>query len=266
MSGFFSGAWLIARRELKSLFVSPIAYVALSGFAVVSGWIFFNLLARFMQLSGLYMQFAAQRPDLMKQINIADMVMQPTYANLAFFLVLLFPMLSMRSLAEERRQHTDELLFTSPISTGAVVTGKFLALLLVHTAMLAMTFSYPVVLYVFATPAPALSEFASIYLGLLLMGAAFAAVGIFTSSITSNQIVAAVACFVVLLLLYVIDWIALSVSGTTKDVLEYLSLVRRYQDFVKGMVDLGGIVYFASFVAVGLFMAKAALDALRIRS
>ncbi len=266
MKHFAVGTWVIARREIASMFVSPIAYVCLSGFAVLCGWIFFNLLARFQQLSGVYMQFAAQQPELLAQINLHDMVVQPTFLNMTVILLILFPILSMRLIAEERRMRTDELLFTSPVSTGAVVAGKFLALMTVYVLMLAMTFSYVGVLLIYGEPTPSLAEFASAYLGLFLMGCCFGAIGIFTSSITTNQIVAAVSCFVVLLLFYVIDWIAASAGGTAKDVLEYISLVRKYQDFVKGIIDVKAVVYYLSLTGVGLFLSKAALDTLRIRS
>ena len=266
MLSFLRNSVTIAKRELGSMFVSPIAYVCLSGFAVLSGWIFFNLLARFLQLSGIYMQFAAQRPELLNQLNLTEMVLQPTFLNMTVILLLLFPLLSMRLIAEERAQHTDELLFTSPITSGSVVFGKFLALAVVYLAMLAMTFSYAIVLIKFGSPGPSYGELGAAYLGLFLMGLTFGAVGLFTSSITTNQIVAAVTCFVVLLMFYVIDWMAMSASGTAKDVLEYISLVRKYQEFVKGVVDVKSVVYYLSVTAFGLFLSKAALDTLRIRS
>lgn len=259
------GTWIIARRELGALFVSPIAYVALSGFAVLAGWFFFNLLARFQELASISAQLAMQRPDLLQQINLSEMVIQPTYLNLTVILVILFPLLTMRLMAEERRQGTDELLLTSPVGTGGIVLGKFVAIMLLFTLMLALTASFPAVLRIWGDPAPGWGELAAPYLGLWLMGAAFAAVGLFTSSITTNQIVAAVSCFVLLLMFYVIDWIAMGMSGTARDVLEYLSLIRRYHDFVKGVVDLKSVVYFLSIAVLGLFLSRVAVDGLRVR-
>lgn len=259
-------SWVIARREIASYFVSPIGYVAIAGFTVLSGWIFFNLLARYMQLTTLYLQMMFQNPEIMGRFNAQEMIIQPTYLNMTILLLILFPLLTMRLLAEERRQHTDELLFTSPVSSTAVVLGKFLSVMVVYLLMLLPTLLYFVLLWKYAQPAPTLGEFAAIYLGLLLLGAAFAAIGIFTSSITTNQIVAAVSCFAILLLIYVIDWISGSTSGKTRDVLEYLSFIKRYQDFVKGIVDLRSIVYFASLVVVGLFLSRSTLEALRLKS
>lgn len=264
--GLLRGSWVIARRELQSLFVSPIAYVALSGFAVLAGWFFFNLLAQFQEMTSVYMQLAMQRPDLLQQINLSEMVIQPTWMNLTVILVILFPILTMRLIAEERRQRTDELLLTSPVSTGAIVLGKYLAIMIVYAAMLALTLSFPLVLVVWGSPAPGWGELLTPYLGLLLLGGTFAAVGLFTSSITTNQIVAAIACFVVLLMFYVIDWIGGSAGGVVKDVLEYVSLVRRYQDFVKGIIDVKSVVYYLSFAMLALFLSKTALDGLRIRA
>ncbi len=264
--GIARGSWVIAKRELQSLFVSPIAYVALSGFAVLAGWFFFNLLAQFQEMTNVYMQLAMQRPDLLQQINLSEMVIQPTWMNLTVILVILFPILTMRLVAEERRQRTDELLLTSPVSTGAIVLGKYLAIMTVYVAMLALTLSFPLVLVIWGNPAPGWGELLTPYLGLLLLGGTFAAVGLFTSSITTNQIVAAITCFVVLLLFYVIDWIGGSAGGVVKDVLEYVSLVRRYQDFVKGIIDVKSVIYYLSFATLALFLSKAALDGLRIRA
>jgi ABC-2 type transport system permease protein len=259
-------SWIIARREIASYFVSPIGYVAIAGFSVLSGWIFFNLLARYIQLTTFYLQMIFQNPDIVSRFNAQEMIIQPTYLNMTILLIILFPLLTMRVIAEERRQHTDELLFTSPVTSTSVVFGKFLAVLVVYLLMLLPTLLYPVLLFKYAQPAPSPGEFASIYIGLLLLGMAFASVGIFTSSITTNQIVAAVSCFAVLLLIYVIDWISTSSSGTVREVLEYISLIRRYQDFVKGMVDLRSVVYFLSLVVLGLFLARSTLEALRLKS
>jgi ABC-2 type transport system permease protein len=148
--GIARGSWVIAKRELQSLFVSPIAYVALSGFAVLAGWFFFNLLAQFQEMTSVYMQLAMQRPDILQQINLSEMVIQPTWMNLTVILVILFPILTMRLVAEERRQRTDELLLTSPVSTGAIVLGKYMAIMTVYAAMLAMTLSFPLVLVIWA--------------------------------------------------------------------------------------------------------------------
>lgn len=259
-------SWIIARRDIASYFVSPMGYVAIAGFAVLSGWIFFNLLARYMQLTTLYLQMMFQNPEIMGRFNAQEMIIQPTYLNMTILLIIFFPLLTMRLIAEERRQHTDELLFTSPITSTSIVLGKFLAVVIVYILMLIPTLLYPILLWKYAQPAPTFGEFAAIYGGLLLLGLAFSAVGIFTSSITTNQIVAAVSCFAVLLLVYVIDWITTSASGITRDVLEYISLIRRYQDFVKGMVDLRSIVYFLSLVVLALFLSRSTLEALRLKS
>jgi len=251
---------------MESYFLSPIAYVAIAGFTLLSGWIFFNLVARYQQLMGIYMQFAFQNPEMLGRINLHAMIIEPTYLNLTILLVILFPMLTMRLFAEERKQRTDELLFTSPISTTSILCGKFLALLGIYIAMLLPTLLYSIVLTHYSDPSPSMGEFLSIYIGLLLMGAAFGGVGFLTSSFTTNQIVAAVSCFVILLLFYVIDWISGSTTGVIRDILQYISLIRRYQDFVKGMVDLKSVVYYLSVTILTLTITKYSLDSLRLRS
>ncbi len=253
--------WAIAWREIRSYFVSPIAYVVMSGFGILTGWIFFNLLGRFMQMATIYRQFG--NPQMMQQLNLHDMVVQPTFMNITIILILMFPALSMRVLAEERRQGTDELLLTSPLSTGQIVVGKFVAIMAVFMGMLSMTAPFFGVLVWKGNPGVA--QIGAGYLGLFCMGATFAAIGTFTSSLTRNQVIAAVSCFVVLLMMYVIDWISASSSGLVREVLQFISFVRRYADFVKGIVDVRNLMYFASVTAFALYLSKASLDFLRTK-
>lgn len=261
MITFVRNAWAIAWRDIRGYFVSPIAYVVLSGFGILTGWIFFNLLGRFLQMSTIYRQFS--NPQMMARLNLNDMVIQPTLFNIVVILIIMFPIITMRLLAEERRQGTDELLLTSPVSSGQIVIGKFVAVLTVFTGMMAMTVPFFAVL--FWKGNPGLGEVLSGYLGLFFMGATFSAIGLFTSSLTRNQIIAAVSCFVILLMIYVVDWIAGSTSGMVKEILQHVSLVRRYQDFVKGILDVKNIIYFITVTGFALFMSKASLDFMRLR-
>ncbi len=254
-------AYFIAARELRSLFTSPIGYIVLTFFLLLNGWIFFGLLNRFNFLSMVYLQM--QNQQMMMQLNLNQQVIAPILQNMTIVLVLTVPLITMRMFAEERKMRTDELLFTSPVGIGEIVMGKFAAAFVFLAIMLGLTLVYPAILFAYGNPefGPVLSG----YLGLLLLATCFIAVGLFTSSLTENQIVAAVSCFVVLLMFYLININSMSMSGVTRDVLDYLSLIGHFGDFVKGIVDTKAVVYYATFVASGLFLTGISLESRKWR-
>ena len=253
----------VAGRELRSYFVSPVAYVVLTGYVVLSGWFFFNLLIQFNQLINMYQML--RRPDIAEQLNLNEMVMTPLLYNMTIVLLIMIPLITMRLLAEEKKLKTDELLLTSPISANAIVLGKYLASLVFFLVILLLTMVYPLILFKYGNPNPELGPILAGYLGLFFLGASFMAVGLFTSSLTENQIVAAVVCFVVLLLFFVIGWPAETVGPVTGKILTYLSLVEHFNDFSKGLVDSKHLIFFLSFIIFALFLTKLSLESLKWR-
>src|SRR6185295_2514817 len=141
-------AFTIAGKELRSYFVSPIAYVVLTGFLLLGGWFFFNLLSRFNLLLSLYLQMQ-QGGEAANRLNLNDYVIAPLMHNLSIVLVILVPMITMRSFAEEKKNGTYELLLTSPLRTGELVLGKFLASFFFLCTMIGLTGVYPIILLVF---------------------------------------------------------------------------------------------------------------------
>ena len=248
--------YFIAAREIKSYFTSPIGYVVVTLFLLLNGWIFFGLLNRFNFMSFVYMQM--QNPQMLMQMNLNQQVLSPILQNMTIILVLTVPLITMRLFAEERKMRTDELLFTSPVSITSIVLGKFLAGFLFVAIMIGLTGIYPAILFKYGNPE--LGPVISGYLGLLLLATCFVAVGLFTSSLTENQIVAAVTCFVVLLMFYLININSMSMSGNSKDVLDYLSLIGHYEDFVKGVIDTKGVIYYLSFISGGLLLTGVSLE------
>ncbi len=256
--------FIVAGKELKSYFISPVAYVVLGAFTLIMGWFYFNLVARFIQLSKIYELF--RRPDILMRMNLNDMVIQPLFYNMTVILIILTPIVTMRLLAEEKNSYTDELILTSPISTWQIVLGKFLGAFIFFLIMVAITAIFMIELFAYSNPRPEFGPVVSGYLGIILMGASFLAVGIFTSSLTKNQIVAAVSSFLILLMFYVINIISPSVnSKTLSEILDYLSLIKQFEDFGKGLIDLRNVVYYLSFITIGLFFTKLSLDSLRWR-
>jgi ABC-2 type transport system permease protein len=250
-------------KELRAFFVSPIAYVVLTGFMVLSGWFFFNLLVQFNRMIGMYEMM--RRPDIASQLNLNELVMLPLLYNMTIVLLLMVPMITMRLFSEEKKLRTDELLLTSPISVNSIILGKYLASLIFLDVMLGLTLVYPWILFKYGQPPPELGPIVAGYIGLFLLGASFMAVGLFASSLTENQIVAAVICFVTLLLFFVIGWPAQNVGETTGKVLEYLSLIDHFTEFSKGLVDGQHVIYFLSFILFALFLTKRSIESTRWR-
>ena len=251
----------IAAKDIRSQFVSPIAYVVLTGFLLLGGWFFFNLLARFNFLLNLYLSF--RNPDAMQRLNLNEFVIAPLLHNLSVILVILVPVITMRSFAEEKRSGTYELLMTSPITVTQIVLGKFLGAFVFVLVMVLLTAVYPLILVLYGNPEPGV--ILAGFLGLLLLATAFISVGLLTSSFTENQIIAAVSCLVALLLLYVISWPAETAGETTSAVLKYLSLTEHFGELVKGVIDTRDLMYFGSVIVLALFLTQRSVESLRWR-
>ncbi|MCL4487876.1 MAG: ABC transporter permease [Chloroflexi bacterium] len=234
--------WTITSRELQSYFVSPIAYVISALFLVAMGYLFSLIL-----------------------INSQDASMQSTFSNMMFLLLLLAPALTMKLLADEQRMGTIELLLTSPVNDWQVVLGKFLGSLILFAVMLVgPTLYYVLILKVFGSPdyGPILTG----YLGLLLLGGSFLAVGVFTSALTQNQVIAYFAGLVILILLWIAD-AAGGVAGTGSigNMVSYLAITQHYNNFFRGVIDTTDVVYALSVIAVALFLATQVLQTRRWR-
>lgn len=250
--------WTICKKEIKTYFTSPIAYVTIIIFLVLVGFFFYSLIWWF---NSYTMQMA--RYGNLQQININQMVYSPLFHNMSIILLFIIPFLSMRLLAEEKKLETEELLYTSPVSVNQIILGKFFASLFVLLVMLLLTGVLAV--FTFAYGNPELVPILNGYLGLFLMGGAFLAVGIFFSSLTDKQIVAAALTFGSLLLLWIINWAAGSASGMWKDILEYLSFFQHFDDLTQGILDTTDIVYYLSFIFLGLFLTHSVIQSRRWR-
>lgn len=249
----------IAGKELRSLFVSPIAYVVMTGFLLLGGWFFFNLLARFSYLLTLYTNFQNFRGA--ESLNLNEYVIAPLLHNLAIVLVIMVPIITMRTFAEERKNGTYELLLTSPLTVTEIVLGKFLGCLGFMTVIILLTGIYPAILFIYGNPEWGI--LAAGYLALYSLATVFVAVGLLTSSVTENQIIAAVSCFVALLLLYLLSWPAETTGTALGQILKYLSVIEHFSEMVKGVIDTRDLVYFLSLVFFGLFLTHRCVEASR---
>lgn len=251
--------WSICKKEIKTYFTSPIAYVAITVFLVLVGFFFYSLILWFNSQS-LQM---ARNPYSYQQLNINQMVYSPLFHNISIILLLMIPLLTMRLFSEEKKLQTDELLYTSPLSINQIILGKYFASLLVLLVMLAL--SGILSIFTFAYGNPEIAPLLSGYLGLFLMGAAFIAVGIFFSSLTENQVVSAILTFGTLLLFWILNWASYSAGGVWRDVLNYLSFFQHFDDLTRGILDTTDIVYYLSFSFFGLFLTHSVIQSRRWR-
>jgi ABC-2 type transport system permease protein len=247
----------IAGKELRGYFASPIGYVLVGFFALLFGWFFYTLVAFFERQS---MQMAGGPGGAM---NVNQMLITPLLLNSTVVMLLVFPLITMRTYAEEKRSGTIELLLTSPITDFEIIMGKFLGALALFAAMLSVTLLHMGLLFFYGNPE--WKPIATGYLGLLLMGGSFLSLGLFISSLTRNQIVAGMITFSVFLLLWVINWISSFVSPEAQTVINYLSVTEHFDDFSRGIIDTKHIVYYLSFIATGLFLTMKSVDSERWR-
>ncbi|MFN8390364.1 MAG: ABC transporter permease subunit [Bdellovibrionota bacterium] len=247
----------IAARDIRSSFVTPIAYVVFAGFLLLSGFFFFTLLQQFNPMS----EQAAMMRDMTPNLN--EWVVGPYFQTMEVVLIFLVPLLTMRSIAEEKHNGTFEMLMTSPVSVGQIVLGKAFAVGFVSFVMLLLSFVFPAVLIAFADPEvpPILIGF----LGLLLFTWAFAAIGLAVSAFTRSQTVAGVVSLVVLLIFYVIDAPTSQLGPEAGSFFKYLAPTSHIEMMLKGVLQGSDLVYFASVILFGLFVANRALDAQRWR-
>ncbi len=254
-----SAVWSITKKELISYFTSPIAYIVIAIFLLLSGFFFYSLVWWFNTQA---MQMA-QNPYYFQQVNINQMVFAPLFHNLSIILLLMLPVVSMRLFSEEKKMGTEELLFTSPVSVIQIILGKYLASLIVLLAMLVLSAIPTIFTFVHGNPEPV--PYLLGYLGLFLLGAAFLALGIFWSALTENQIVSAVLTFGTLLLFWVLSWAAYSARGLWQDVLNYLSFFEHFDGMTKGILDTSDLVYYLSFAFFGLFLTHSVIQFRRWR-
>ena len=248
----------IADKEVRSYFASPIAYIIIGLFALLFGWFFYVYLTFFVQRSTSMAQFGGGGP-----VNINQDMIRYVLMNSAVIILFVMPMITMRTYSEEKRSGTIELLLTSPLTDLQIILGKFFGAMALYAAMLAVTLLYMGILFVYGNPEwrPILAG----YLGLLLMGGCFIAAGLLISSLTKNQIVAAVLTFAVFLMLWVINWIGDQAGPTTRTIVNYLSIVDHFDDFARGIIDTKHVVYYLSFITFGLFLTAKSVDSERWR-
>lgn len=219
---------LIFNKEFKDYFISPIAYIVIAIFLFVAGWLFFSTF------------FVYGQVDLRRFFNL-----------LPFIFALVVPAITMRLFSEELNVGSYEILLTMPVTFPDIIIGKFLAGVAFVAAILIPTLAYPVFISFFGDLD--WGVVAGSYLGSILMGAAYVAIGLFASSLTRNQIIALIVGMVICFLLSIIDRMLFFFPHSTLGVIAYLSSAIHFENIAKGIVDSRDIVYFLSVMFMGLY-------------
>lgn len=249
----------IASRDLSSWFHAVSFYFLATLFFSLAGYFFWSDISYFSLVSFQ----VATNPDLqVKSLNLTEGVLSIFLQNMAIVLLLLIPILTMRSFAEEKRGGTLELLFTYPVSDLQIVLGKFFSLL----GILAVLIFPTVIYFLLAEAVGAKFEWMSLvsgYLGLFLLGASFAALGMFISSLTEHQAMSAGIGFVILLFFWIAGWVSEWAGPVLGRALREFSMIGHFSDLTRGIADTKDIAFFVIFI---LFFLFASLSTLEIRS
>lgn len=245
----------IAAKELKSLFLSPMAWSILAVIMFILGYLFLGQL-------DLFLQVQARLISMEEAPSVTESVIIPIFSNAAVILLLVMPLITMRLLSDELRSQTITLLFSAPISMTEIVLGKFLGVVGFIACMLLLTTLMPLSLLTGAELD--LGLLLASYFGLLLLLSSFAAAGLFMSCLTEQPTIAAVSTFGLLILLWIVD-IAVNVSNATNSALNYLSIIKHYQVFLSGVVDSKDVAYYILFIATFIILSIRRLDYYRLQ-
>ena len=242
--------WIIARREYKYYFISPVAYVVAFFFMLILG-LFFYLNMRGAMIQAAYQAYA---PDV--QIVIGPMVT---------LLLFVMPAVTMRSIAEEMRMGTMELLLTAPVKDWELVLGKWLGAFFFMLSLLAFTLIFPLVLNFLVKPGIDQGMLVAGYLGLIMMVASMIAIGVFISSIFNNQLVVFFISLIVMLALWFVSQFASDAAGLGNQLLTYLDFPGHFNNFYQGIINLSDIVYFLSLTSFALLLGTVSIEIRRWR-
>lgn len=233
-------AIIFCRKELKSYFDSPIAYIIITIFLLISGWFFF---------SDLF---------LVNQTTLRNL-----FGIIPFIFMFFLPAITMRLISEEKKSGTIEVLLTLPVKDHQIILGKFLAGMILISLAVILT-----LVYAFTLSWLGNLDFGSVvsgYLGLILLGATYLSIGIFTSSLTQNQIVAFIISFLIIFVLYLLDNVLIFVPGFLASVLEYLSVNYHFSNISRGVIDSRDLIYYLSLIFFFLFLAVRVLSSRKWR-
>ena len=247
----------LAQRELRSMFLSPLAWSILAVVQFILAYLFLTSLNDFLGLQ-------SQLQNLESPPGATELIIAPLYGSAAFIFMMVIPLLTMRVISEERRNRSIALLFSAPVSMSEIILGKYLGLL-GFLLLAALMISLMPLSLLLGSPLDLGLLFAML-LALFLLLASFAAIGLFLSTLTLQPTVAAISTFGALLLLWIIDWAGSQVDESiTGGLLEYLSILRHFETLSQGSFNSSDIVYFVLFITLFLVLGIRRLYADRLQ-
>ena len=253
----------ILDREVKSYFSSPIAYVVIGLFLLVSGLFYYLIVSNFVQMGYMADQQAQYYRMAPPKLNVNMMAIRPILHNMSLFALFFLPLVTMRLYSDEKKSGTIELLMTSPVTNFQSILAKFSAGGVLYLVMLGCTSIYMILLFIFGQPE--LGPILTGYLGLFLLGLCYISFGVFFSTLTDNQIVAAVSTVAFILFFWAIGWVSGFVSPEMGKLLSNFSLIQHFEDFAKGVLDTKHIVYYFSFIFMGIFLSFVSIESAKWR-
>ena len=254
----------IVQKEWRHYFGSPIAWVALFVWTMLFGIFFYFAFSFFVQRSA--MSAPGMEMGGGPAMSLNEWVIAPVLHNMAVVALFITPMLTMRLFAEEKRAGTIELLATAPITDLQIVLGKFLAAAGLFALMILAGLVNVLVLWHYATVNPEWKPVATGALALLLFGCCFLAMGLFVSTLTRNQIVAAILSFCLFLGMWTLGWADDPMAGPVGKAVAYLGVTTHLEELMKGVLALKDLVFYASLIVFGLFLAHQSVESQRWRA
>jgi ABC-2 type transport system permease protein len=254
--------WALVRKEWHHYFTSPIAYVLLTMWSFLEGIFFSAIFSQYLRTS---FETASQAGFGMK-MSLNDMVFEPVFQNMSVVALFMTPMLTMRLFAEEKRQGTIELLATSPLTDLQIVLGKFFAAAGLYGAMILVGFANLLLVWVHAPSPPEWRPIACGLAAVFLVGCALISLGLFVSTLTKNQIVAAVVSFSLTLGIWVLGWFDSPTAGPVLKFVSYFGITNHLEGLLKGVIELKDIVFYLSFITFGLVLAHQSVESQRWRA
>ncbi|MFM5889048.1 MAG: ABC transporter permease [Dolichospermum sp.] len=255
----------IYRRELQSYFVSPLAYGIASVFWFLAGFFFVMILLGPEGILVTVSAYDLQGQQFAPKIDVPYEFVRAFLDRMGWLMLFILPILSMGLYAEERKRGTLELLATSPVTNWAVAVGKLLGVLTFFLTMILPLMGFEAIALSNSNPpiSPTIPLLG--HLGLLLLAAAILSLGMFISSLTDSTILSAVLTFAIVILLLFVDLIAKTIPGPIGAAVSHLSLLKHYNTLIQGIFDTSGLILFASYIILGIFLTAQSIDALRFQ-
>lgn len=246
----------LAQRELRSLFLSPLAWAILAIVQFILAYLFLSQLQEFLLIQH-------KLATVENAPGVTELVIVPLYGSAAFIMMLVTPLLTMRLISEERKNKSLALLLSAPVSMTEIIIGKYIGMLGFAAIMIILMTLMPLSLYFAGTLDGGLLF--AIVLGISLLIAAFISIGLYMSSLTAQPTIAAMSTFGILLMLWIIDWAGDKADAAATGLLKYLSMLRHFEAFSKGLFNSSDFIYYILFISLFLILSIRRLDGDRLQ-